>query len=167
MNYNNLVTILNTTFSPPRKIKFYGAVPDEFSENHSAEFEDITIKGRSAPLAIYSGSSAENFDVTIEIHEDFIRQFGGGSSASIEDVVNELKALTYPRYAGGLVIAPRCHITIGDFFRRNVYVTSRNITWKKPLRKGEDGRMRYISASVTLGMTEIRSESLSADQFFL
>jgi hypothetical protein len=157
-NSNNLVTIVNTSFNPPRAINFYHMSPDDITESHTAEFEPVVIKSRSNPLAAYSGSGARTTDLSFDIHEDDLRVVMG-PSADIIQFVGQVKALTYPRYQGGVVIPPRVFIKIGDFFRMKAYCSSVNVTWKKPIRNN-----RYICATLAMSFSEILSMSFTADE---
>lgn len=159
-NSENLITIVNTTFNPPQAINFYGLAPDDFSENHTAEWDPAVIRSRSSPLAAYSGGGARTVSLAIDIHEDYMKAyFNGGNSNEITQFVGQLKALTYPRYQGGTVIPPKVFIKIGQFFRMKAYCTSVDITWKKPIRNN-----KYIAATISMSFTEILSTCFSADE---
>jgi hypothetical protein len=132
--------------------------PDDITEAHTANFEQIDIKSRSNPLQAYSGSGARTTDLSFDIHEDDLR-VSIGANADIIQFVGQVKALTYPRYQGGVVIPPRVFIKIGDFFRMKAFCGSVNVTWKKPIRNN-----RYICASLQMSFTEILSLSFTADE---
>jgi len=159
-NPSNLVTIVNTTFNPPRAINFYGLAPDDITESHSANFEPIDIMGRSSPIAVYSGGGGRTVDISLDIHEDYLKEYSNQmGKADIREFVAEVKALTYPRYQGGVVIPPRVFIKIGEFFRMKAYCGSVSVSWKKPIRDG-----KYIVAGLSMNFTEILSVSFSADE---
>jgi hypothetical protein len=156
----NLITIVNTSFNPPRSINFYKMSPDDISESHTANFENEDIHGRSSPLAVFSGGGARTTNLSIDLHEDYLRMFSPQmQNTDIVMFVSQIKALTYPRYQGGVVIPPRCFIKVGEFLMMKAYCSSVNVSWKKPLRNG-----RYISATVSMEFSEILSISFSADE---
>jgi hypothetical protein len=159
-NPDNLVTIVNTSFNPPRAINFYGLAPDDLTESHSANFEPVEIMGRSSPLASYSGGGGRTVDISLDVHEDYLKAYSNQKNvANIVEFVGQVKALTYPRYQDNIVIPPRVFIKIGEFFRMKAYCNSVSVSWKKPIREG-----RYIMAGLNMNFTEILSVSFSADE---
>jgi hypothetical protein len=158
----DMVMIANLTFDPIRTVSFHGMTPDEISESHSTEFEPITIKSRSSPLASYAGSGARTVDLSFDIHEDYLKIYEPkGQYAHIHNFVGRIKALTYPRYSKGIVIPPKCYVMVGEFFRMKAYCNSCNVTWRKPIRHG-----KYIAANISLSLTEIVYVSFTADEVF-
>jgi len=157
----NLITIVNCTFNPPRSINFYGITPDEVTESHSASFDPQDIRGRSNPLAAYSGSGARTTSLSIDVHEDYLRMYSKSlEKARLVDFIGQIKALTYPRYQSGIVIAPKVFIKIGEFFLMKAYCSQVSVTWKKPLRENK----YYVSANISMDFSEILSISFSADE---
>jgi hypothetical protein len=156
----SVITIVNTTFTPPQSITFYQLCPDDLTESHQENFEPVDIKSRSNPLQAYSGSSSRSIDLSIDVHEDYLRAYSQEiGKADIVAFIAQLKALTYPRYQQGVVIPPKCFVKVGDFFRMKAICTSVSVAWKKPLRDN-----KYISATISMSFNEILSISFSADE---
>lgn len=153
----NLIMLANLTLSPPQTLQFHGIVPDEFSENHSTNYEQVSIQSRSSNLASYGGSNSRTVSVQFDLHEDYLSEYSG--IKDIGEFVAKLKAFTYPLYQNGVVIPPRCFLKIGSMFRIKGYTDSVDVTWKKPIRNG-----RMIAATVTMNIVEFVSLSYSADQ---
>lgn len=152
--------LTNMSLDTPVSISFYGMLPEEFTETHSANFEEIDIKSRSSTLASYAGGSARTTEISVNLNEDYLAEFnGGGENYRLDDYVATIKSLTYPMYKGVLVLPPRLRLRIGDFFKIQGFCTSCSVTWRLPIRDG-----RYINAGVSLSITEARSMALSADQ---
>ena len=154
------MVLTNLTFGAPQSISFYGILPDEFSESHSALFDTIEIKGRSNPLAAYSGSSARTVSITVTIHEDYLAEFMGGY-ADIRQFIGAIRSITYPEYRGTLTVPPKVLLRIGQFLKIQGYCSSCTVTWKKPIRDG-----RFIVADVSFEIVEALTNSYTASEVF-
>lgn len=153
----DLITIVNLAMPSPQVIRFNGIVPEEFTESHSTNFEQLQIQSRSSALASYGGSNSRTVGISFDIHEDYLGEYMGIND--ISEFIAQIKALTYPLYQNGVVIPPRCYLKVGSIFKMRGYPESVDVTWKKPIR---DGRM--IAASISISMVEYVSLSWSADQ---
>lgn len=141
-------------------LSFYGVLPDEFTESHTANFEPFDIKSRSNPLASYGSGSARNVSISVDIHEDYLAEFNGGS-ADIREYIAAIKSITYPEYQGTLVVPPKVLLRVGTFLKIQGYCTSCSITWKKPIRDG-----RFIFATVQFDISEALEQAYSASEVF-
>ncbi|WJZ23501.1 contractile injection system tube protein [Listeria phage LIS04] len=153
----NLIVLTNLAFSPPETIKFHGIVPEEISESHSTNMEQVAIQSRSSALAAYGGSNSRTTSIQFDIHEDYLIEYMG--IKDITEYVAKIKALTYPRFENGAVIPPRCYLKVGSVLKLTGYPESVDITWRKPIRDG-----RLIWASISINFTEYVSLSYSADE---
>lgn len=154
------MTLTNLTFGAPQSISFYGILPDEFTESHSTNFEQIDIKGRSNPLWAYAGSSARETSITVTLHEDYLAEFMGGS-ADIREFVAAIRSITYPEYQGTMTVPPTILLRIGSFFKMKGICQSCQVTWKKPIRDN-----RYIVADISISIAEALEDSYTASEVF-
>ena len=137
----NLVTSKMITFD---------LLPDEISEDFSANFEDIMLRGRSNSIQGYDNSGPHNVSFSVTIHE-------GYCSDGFISTINALKALTYPGYQG-MVEPPACYIRIGTMIAMRATVRSVSVTWSGVLRDGH-----YTSAEVSFSLVEANEKAHSAD----
>lgn len=159
VNVHNMI-LTNLTFPAPQSLSFYGMLPEEFTESHATNFEQIEIKGRSSPLASYGGSSARSTEISVLIHEDYLAEFNGGK-ADITEYIAQIKALTYPLYKGTLTIPPKVLLRVGDFFSIRGYCANCSITWKLPIRD-----RHYIQAQASFAISESLPVSYTAEDIF-
>ncbi len=136
-------------------IKLDGLFPNDLSENQTANFEGVSIKGRSSEFAIYSGGTSRTVNLSFELHEDYLGGYLG--IYDIRQMVSLLKATAFPIYeSSGAIIPPRIYLRVADTIIINKgYSSGCNVTWKKPIRDG-----RYIMADVTMDITEISKRGL-------
>lgn len=140
-------TIIN--MNTGRIIEVY-LLPDEFSDSNAANFSEIALQGRSAPLIAYENSGPRQLTMTLQLHHDM--QPGG-----ILQAVNNLKALTYPKYSAR-VQPPKCYIRFGNMVKATAVCTDASVSWKKPYRDGI-----YLNADVSLSFKTLQELPLSTE----
>lgn len=152
------VILTNLTFDPPLSMSFFGILPDDIRESHSANFEQMTIMSRSGQLQSYSGGNNRTTDISITVHEDYLAEYMGGK-ADIREFAAQFKALTYPEYMDSKVIPPRILLRVGKFFQFHGVCTESSVTWKKPMRND-----RYICADFSISLMETNSNAFAASE---
>lgn len=155
------VILSNTTFDPPQSMTFYGVLPDDIAETHTANFEPMNIVSRSGQILAYSGGSNRELSINITVHEDYLAEYMGGK-ADIREYAAQFKALTYPEYTDVAVIPPSILLRVGTFIQFKGVCTSATVTWKKPIRNG-----RYIIADFSLSLQETNSNSFAASEILV
>jgi hypothetical protein len=117
-------------------------IPDVVSYSYQPNFQSAQILGRFSPIYLYSNGSDETFSFSMTLHEDLLPI----EYASLEEFVNLLKSLSYPRVKSNMaLIFPRVYFQIGELVGFGVVTTS--VTWKKPIRDG-----RYILADISISI---------------
>lgn len=154
------IILTNTTFDPPQSITFYGILPDDIQEQHSANFTPMEIQSRSGPLFAYSSGSARAISLDFDVHEDYLAEYNGGS-ADIREYAANFKALTYPEYMGTKVIPPSVLLRVGTFILFKGICTNASVTWQKPIRNG-----RYILAKFSISLEEANVNCFAASEIF-
>lgn len=124
-------------------------LPDELTDSQPANFSEVALQGRSAPLLAYENSGPRTINFTVQLHDDY--QPGG-----ILSTVHKLKALAYPKY-GSRVQAPKCYVRFGNMVKATAVCTDVSVTWKKPIRDGI-----YICADVSLSFKTIQDLPLGS-----
>jgi hypothetical protein len=97
----------------------------------------------------------------------------------VNDYINALKALAYPKYTNGIVTPPSCYVSIANNFRFVAICTAVNISHKGPMyikrpnnyleqtSPGDTrilaGQQIYMNYSVTLNFNKISNQDFSAD----
>ena len=154
------VILTNLTFSPPVSMTFYGILPDDITEDHVANFDSMDIRSRSGQLWSYSGGSSRILSLTIDVHEDYIAEYQGGS-ADIREYAAQFKALTYPEYMESQVIPPSLLLRVGSFIKFKGICQSSSVTWHKPIRND-----RYIYATFSLQLAEANANAFAASEIY-
>lgn len=131
--------------------------PESFSDSNSAQFDSEDIRGRSTPIQGYSSSGPRSFNISLALYDDYL-YYG------IINTTKFLRALEYPSYAQGIVTPPSAHLRYGSMVSAKVIVTSVDVSWSGPVRSTSDGSQYHISASVSLGMSEIVDRPYSTSQ---
>lgn len=152
------IILTNYTFSPPQSMTFYGILPDDITESHSATFDEMQIQSRSGSLFAYSGGPSRTIDLSIDVHEDYLAEYNGGS-ADIREYAAQFKALTYPEYMESYVIPPSLLLRVGSFILFKGICTSASVVWHKPMRND-----RYIYATFTLSLQEANKNAFAASE---
>jgi hypothetical protein len=114
---------------PSEFLSFYW-IPEEISEEVSANWEEITIIGRSAPIHSYAGTGPRTISVELQFVAD-----GTGDSveAEVHTKVQFLKSFTYPEYIANNLKAPhRLQLIIGGFLNVVGIIESADVTWRAP-----------------------------------
>jgi len=155
------VILTNLTFDPPQSITFYGLLPDEIAETHTANFQNMDIQSRSGQLWSYSGGNSRELSISITVHEDYLAEYMGGK-ADIRDYAATFKALTYPEYEGTKVKPPSILLRVGSFIKFKGICTSATVTWKKPIRND-----RYIVADFNINLVEANSNAFAASEIYV
>lgn len=155
------IILTNLTFSPPMSMTFYGILPDEISESHTANFANMDIMSRSGQLWSYSGGDSRTIDLSIEVHEDYLASYNGGK-ADIREYAAQFKALTYPEYTEAGVIPPSILLRVGSFIKFKGICRSSTVVWRKPMRNN-----RYIVAAFQLSLAEANSNAFAASEILL
>jgi hypothetical protein len=71
--------------------------PSELTERKSANFNDVEVIGNSAPVPVYSSSSARVISFSLTFY---------GNGDEVDKRVRFLKSLTYPAESGGVLTTP-------------------------------------------------------------
>ena len=129
--------------------------PEELSESYSTSWESTDIRGRSAPYIGYSSNDAKHVQYSITLHDDFCNDLKG--------TVKKLKALTYPKYKGSIVIPPLCKVKFGGMVDMVAVVNSVDVSWSGPILSGSD---HFAQAEVSLDFTRVVTGKIpNADSF--
>lgn len=123
-------------------IEFGLLSPDEVSDSNSANFEDISIRGRSSPLKGYDSTGPRSISFSIELAADLCPQ-------GLVQTVRRMQALLYP-HQQTVIVQPRCLFVLGDFLNITGVPQSVDVVWKKPYTNG-----MYRFADVSFSMSEV------------
>lgn len=116
-------------------------VPPQLSDSYSAQFDPVSIRGRSNQLQGYSETTSREISWTVEVHDDYAEYGLAGTIAM-------LKALVYPNYSG-YVETPVCYIRIGNAVSGRFVMTSVSVDYQIPYRDD-----MFVYAEVQLSATE-------------
>ena len=152
------IILTNLTFDPPQSVTFYGILPDDIQEQHSANFTPMEIQSRSGPLFAYSSGTARSISLDFDVHEDYLAEYNGGT-ADIREYAATFKALTYPEYMGTKVVPPSVLLRVGTFIRFKGICTNASVNWQKPIRNG-----RYLVAKFSLTLEEANDNAFAASE---
>lgn len=139
--------ICNLTTGTVIKLPVY---PESIDDNNSANFDSISIRGRSSPLRAYDSSGPRSISVSFKMHEDF-------TPGGLQDMVNSLRALTYPKYSSR-VYAPKVYARFAMISFYGI-CTSVGINWEPPIRDGQ-----YLVATVDLSFETTEDTAPSASE---
>lgn len=163
--------------APGRTISFSMISPESVSETPSTpNFDTYDIPGRSSPPVSYSGGEQRTLSFTLSLHRDLLDvnsnymmnadssiTAGYSSEKALSDnfaaLINQLKALNYPRYSSAGLIPPTVYCKIGNDLRIRGYC-SVTFDYKRPI----DKYGRFMAVDVTFDFTEVLDVSWSADE---
>ena len=130
------------------RITFY-TIPAEISESYSASFETQGTIGRSAPFITYSETEARTVSYSVTLHEDIC--------PDLVDIVNKVKALVYPNYAGSIAIPPYCYVKFGDMVSMYAVVNSVSVDWSETV---VGDTQHFSKVEISFDFTEVRLGSI-------
>lgn len=108
-------------------------IPQSVAESVSLNTYEQQIIARSAPVISYTSTNARTVNFTISVADDYMPTKGSsGTQYTIDEYVNALKSLEYPRYTSNEVIVPQCILKLGNIKLKGI-ITSVSITWNGPL----------------------------------
>lgn len=122
---------------------YFPVMPQGISETISANFTQQDIVGASAPRIVYSNTSAETINLSLQnLTEDYVAE----GFKTLRNYVNALRALAYPVYNGaGVVKSPNLKLCLGTDFSCSCVCTNVSVSWGDLVR---DNKM--ITCSVDL-----------------
>lgn len=129
---------------------FLPVIPQEVSDQNSAEFSRETMMGRSVSYQLYESSSRE-VSFTLQLRADLVSEATRGSGTDhIYRVVSLIESCCYPNYENNNnPKPPEVAFQIADqFFIRGV-LTSCSATWSTPIING-----KYVNCNLSLGVVE-------------
>ena len=132
------------------QIKFF-YIPDTVSENWSAEWQKISIIGRSAPLWGYSNTGAR----TVSLNLTFFAE--NDAQREVHDKVRWIQTFLLPDYSKKFMVRPhRLQLVLGNFINIVGVLESCPITWKAPyMSMGRTASPDYpVMADVALSIAE-------------
>lgn len=127
----------------------FNAYPTELNESFSAGFDSQSIMGRSSPYFTYSGNEARSISYSLTLQEDIC--------PNMRAVVDRLKALVYPKYAGSLVQPPYCYLKFGDMVSCYAIVDGVDFSWGETVLSGST---HFSQVEVSFSYQEMRLSSL-------
>jgi len=127
--------------------------PDELRDSTSANWSQITILGRSSPLATYTGTGFRGVSFSFTLHREMTE-----NDQEIENILQALRKTVYPEYATTGLKIPITQFVFGNFKVKGM-VKSVDFTWKKPIIKDT-----YQLCDVSISIDETTSNVFSASQ---
>jgi len=144
--YNELILIYDKVKefgeSYIKEVKI-GLIPDTVAYNYTPNFQSTQILGRFTPIYTYQSGSDEVYSFSLKVHEDLIDLT---KYKNIQDFVDTIKSMSYPRERNGILVLPRVYIQLGEIEGFGLINTS--INWALPLREG-----RYVVADIDFSFT--------------
>lgn len=117
--------------------------PNEFSDSNGANYNSVSILGRSVDYQIYQGSSRD-VSFTLQMHEELCSSYN-----YIHNLVAYIESACYPGYSGGIVQVPEIYFNIGSQFKVRGIITSCSANWKAPIIDG-----RLVNCDLSIGVKE-------------
>lgn len=108
---------------------------DPISEDVSADFEEVPVRGRSEPHVFYSQTGPDSYSFNIHLHAS-VDEYDGGTPQRIHSQYLFLKSFQFPDYGPGYLgpIKPphQVIILIGQFFRKKGIIKQPGFTFHPP-----------------------------------
>jgi hypothetical protein len=152
--------------------------PDEVSWNHSANFDEVTIDGRSVAIPGYKGGSSPKVSFEVLLHDDFyltrlsksnsavtadqLVASAGSVPSTLLEVRNAIRALTFPEYYKGVPSPPECVVMIGDSVKFIGKCNDVSEVMKGLTGSDAKGKRVYKQSSLSLSFTVIREVGSSS-----
>jgi len=141
------ICFIRKTATSINEIILKNIIPDALSYSYSPNFSSQSMLGRMSPIQMYTGGSAKTYSFSITLHEDYLYNT---KYNRLDDLVDDIKSLSYPVVAGGITSLPTVEFYIGEISGKGIVQTSSS--WKKPFR---DGRYILVDLSITITVEEI------------
>lgn len=140
----------------------FPTVPEELQIQYSPQFNDQEIAGRSAPFITYNNTSAREISLDLTLHRELCK---------LDEIVNKLKALAYPKYQGSIVRPPWCYVHFGYMLNIYAVCTDISINYNGTLIDVDGSKdiynsnidnisMGFSMCEVNIGLKELRLQSI-------
>lgn len=147
--------------------------PESVQDGASAEYDQPTVLGRSAPYVIYTRTGERSIDFTFKLHremldtpvamltEDIIKNPNSVASRAneIDTIVRLIESAVYPNY-DGTVAAVRTQVKIGNTLYISGVMTSQSVNWYGPI--GTDHK--YKQCDINFSVLEVTDNPKSHEQ---
>ena len=115
---------------------YFERMPESIEDSVSAEYDDVSILGRSSPHKAYSGTSGRSISLDLQfiasVHVGDVRP-GQNAYVLLENKLRFLRSLAYPSYTSSVVRPPtRCLVSIGEWLKFECICSSVSITRNRP-----------------------------------
>lgn len=122
----------------------------EFSESYQANYDAITIPGRSSDVQSYSSTSSPSRTVSLQLMAgEGLYNYGASSEDALLNDIAFLKSLCYPDYQSSIVKPPPIVLLyLGPSSVLKGVVTTCTVNGKKPYTV--DGKPMYFEVSFTV-----------------
>jgi len=111
------------------RIKF-DYIPGEITESIQANWEEVTIIGRSNPILTWGSTGARQVSLQLTFFAD---GNDGGVRKEVFQKIRFLQSFQFPEYASNNVFAPhRVHLILGTFINIVGIMEASEVTWKAP-----------------------------------
>lgn len=129
-------------------------LPEEISDDYSANFENLPVMGRSSPYVGYSGGGPRTVSFSLTLHADYC-------NGDLLGTIRKLKSMAYPEYED-YVDPPEILFRLGDFILIRGYCDSVSVNWQSPYGKDQNGNTIYYLADVSISLGEAVKIAFSA-----
>ena len=142
---------------------YFERMPESIEDSVSAEYDDVSILGRSSPHKAYSGTSGRSISLELQFIASMYAGDGGGKDAYrlLERKLRFLRSLAYPSYTQVVRPPTRCLVRVGEWLAFECVCSSVSITRNKPW--GIDG-MYGTYADVSLQFDEVSDVPFSREE---
>lgn len=125
-------------------------IPEEFSESNSANFNSVSMMGRSVDYQIYEGSS-RSVSFSLRLHEELYVSTSS-KYENIHNIVSLIESCCYPIYdraAYNYAAPPEIAFQIGKQFYIRGILTNCSATWHTPIIDDQ-----FVWCDLSIGITE-------------
>jgi hypothetical protein len=158
-NLNNLLNPKNKNFTSffyrikdgvPQSVCQLPVIPEEFSDSNSANFNPVSMMGRSVDYQIYEGSS-RSVSFSLRLHEE-LYVVESSKYENIHNIVSLIESCCYPIYdksAYNYAAPPEIAFQIGKQFYIRGILTNCSASWHTPIIDNQ-----YVWCDLSIGITE-------------
>lgn len=150
-NAKTTIKIGNTTLYLP-------CFPESVSDGVSANFNPVSILGRSEPFSTYSDTDARDLDFSFRLHREIFSVLKNDKGESyMDNIIATIESGVYPTYSTSLVAPQKTTVTVGNQIYISGVMLSQSISYSGPM----DVNGKYNIIDISFRVRDIHTTPLS------
>lgn len=141
--------------------------PESVSDSNTANYNAVSILGRSEPFQYYTGSGPRTVSVKFDMHAEMMREMYDPDTTYVYRLVSAIEAACYPNYGSGIA-APAVTFVVANNIQIRGIISSVNTDYDGPILDMGDtnnanpmSMPKYAKVGISFSVTEVTGTPFS------